>query len=172
MVRKSFLKSLNDEELTLLDKLEDIIFYNDAVIFIRHIARFLKRLPIWIKLCWNTESWNYESIYDILEMELKDMKKAQDVDTWHIPHEVKRRSQQIALVLAHLDRFRNPFDYFDYPESKMVRTDHEYNGQPTYTLKFIDEDGEERFKKFHDLEVKHYEKFWKLLKKWHRGWWT
>lgn len=46
------------------------------MIFLRHLGRFLKRLPKWLKLCWRTENWDYESIYDFIEMQLKEMKKA------------------------------------------------------------------------------------------------
>ena len=172
MVKKSFLKSLTDEEITIMDKIEEILFYNNFAIFIRHTIRFFNRLPKWLGLCWKTENWDYEGIYDFIEMQLKEMKKAQDEDTWHVEHETKRRSQQIALVLEHLKRYKNPHDYYDYPESELLPTG-EYKGQTTYTFEFIDkEHGNERFEKFLEKEEKHYNKFWNLLKKWHRGWWT
>lgn len=176
MVRPSFIKSLcidGDDKITIRDWLIEICWYNRLVIFLRHLGRFLRRLPKWLKLCWRTENWDYESIYYFIEMQLKEMKKAQEKDTWHLQSEVKRSIKQINLVLLHLDMFRNSHNYFDFPETETVPTDELYSGQPTYKMKFVDkEHGEEQFKEFIRLEQKHYDKFWKLLKQWHTNWWT
>ncbi len=49
----------------------------------------------------------------------KRNKKAQEKDTWHAPHNVKRAIQQIKCTLAHLDRYRNWTDYYEWPEAHM-----------------------------------------------------
>lgn len=176
MARPSFIKSLcidGDDKMTVKDWLIEICWYNRLMIFLRHLGRFLKRLPKWLKLCWRTENWDYESIYDFIEMQLKEMKKAQEEDTWHLQSEVKRSIKQIDLVLSHLDMFRNSHNYFDYPKTKTVPNGELYNGQTTYKIEFIDKEcGEEQFKEFMRFEQKHYDKFWKLLKQWHTNWWT
>lgn len=176
MVRPSFIKSLNidgDDKMTVKDWLIEIFWYNRPMIFLRHLGRFFKRLPKWLKLCWRAENWDYESIYDFIEMQLKEMKKAQKEDNWHLQSEVKRSIKQIDLVLLHLDMFRNSHNYFDYPKTKTVLNSELYNGQTTYKIEFIDKEcGEEQFKEFMRFEQKHYDKFWKLLKQWHTNWWT
>lgn len=176
MVRPSFIKSLNidgDDKMTVKDWLIEIFWYNRPMIFLRHLGRFFKRLPKWLKLCWRAENWDYESIYDFIEMQLKEMKKAQKEDNWHLQSEVKRSIKQIDLVLLHLDMFRNSHNYFDYPKTKTVPNSELYNGQTTYKIEFIDKEcGEEQFKEFMRFEHKHYDKFWKLLKQWHTNWWT
>lgn len=176
MVRPSFIKSLcidGKNKMTVKDWLIEIFLYNRPMIFLRQFGRFLKRLPKWFKLCWKTESWDYEGIYDFIEMQLKEMKKAQEKDTWHLQTEVKRSIKQIDLVLLHLDMYRNSHKYFELPETKTVPSGELHNGEPTYRMEFVDEEyGEERFKEFLRLEQKHFDKFWSLLKKWHTNWWT
>ena len=108
MVRHSFIKSLDidgDNKMTVKAWLVEIFWYNRPMIFFRRLGIFIQRLPKWLKLCWKTENWDYESIYDFIEMQLKEMKKAQEKDTWHAPHNVKRAIQQIKCTLAHLDRY-------------------------------------------------------------------
>ena len=122
MVRPSFIKSLDidgDNKMTVKARLVEIFWYNRPMIFFRRLGRFIQRLPKWLKLCWKTENWDYESIYDFIEMQLKEMKKAQEKDTWHAPHNVKRAIQQIKCTLAHLDRYRNWTDYYEWPEAHM-----------------------------------------------------
>lgn len=120
MVRPSFIKSLcidGEDKMTIKDRLIEIFWYNRLMMFFRHFGRFLKRLPKWLKLCWKTENWDYEGVYDFIEMQLKEMKKAQEKDTWHTPHGVKRAIQQIKCTLVHLDKYRNWQDYYEWPES-------------------------------------------------------
>ena len=104
-------------------------------------------------------------------MQLPEMLKAQEEDDIHVPSEVNKRIKQIKLVLEHLKRYREPFDYYEWPETHTVPSG-EYKGQTTYRMEFVDADGEEKAQRFHELENKHYEKFWKLFKQWHQGWWT
>ena len=173
MVRKIFIKEISEMNINFWDKVEDKLFYNTFAINIRHFCRFLKRFPNWLKLCWKTEDWDYEGIYDFLEMQLKQMKKAQEEDIWHAQKDVNRSIKQLNLVLEHLKRYRDPFKYYDFPEITLVKSGHMYNGEETYTTKFIDEeDGQKKFDYFEKMEQKHFDKFWNLLKKWHKNWWT
>lgn len=168
MVRKSFIKELEGKELNMWDTIEDILLYNKVVTEIRHFHRFLKRLPKWLKLCWKTENWDYEGIYYFFEMQLSELIKAQEEDTWHVPDEVRARVKQIKLVQEHLKRYMDPFKYYEWPKTEFIKTDHE-----TYKMEFVDkEHGQEKADFFHAMEKKHFNKFWDLIKKWHTGWWT
>ena len=170
-MRQLFVKQILAKEITCFDRILDYICYNPVSIPIRHFFRFLKRLPKWLRLCWKTENWDYEGIYDFIEMQLPEMLKAQEEDDIHVPSEVNKRIKQIKLVLEHLKRYREPFDYYEWPEIHTVPSG-ECKGQTTYRMEFVDADGEEKAQRFHELENKHYEKFWKLFKQWHQGWWT
>ena len=176
MARPSFIKSLcidGDDKMTTKDWIIEIFCYNRLMIFLRHVGRFFQRLSKRLKLCWKTENWDYESIYDFIEMQLKEMRKAQEKDAWHVQSEVKRSIKQIDLVLLHLDMYRNSHNYFDFPETETIPSGDLYNNEPTYKMEFVDKEyGEEKYKEFIRLEQKHYDKFWNLLKKWHKNWWT
>lgn len=166
MVRKSFIKALNDEEMTLWDNLHDLIFHNEPLIFFRHIGRFLKRLPSYLKLCWRDESWDYEGLYNYIEFFGKERIKALEEDTWHTQHCTKRAIQQIKCTLGHLDRFRNWTKYWDWPEPI-----HKKLPNGCYTLEYKPED-EPQCELVHRMEEKHYKKFWDMLRKYHNNWWT
>lgn len=167
MVRKSFLKSLNDEKLNLFDIIEDKLLYNPIAIWIRHVFRFMKRLPKYLRLCWINESWDYEGIYNFIEMFLKELYQAQLEDTWHVPRETRRRALQIKCTLEHLDRFRNWPNYYEWPEHKTEQLE---NG--CYTIVYDDPKAQDMIDVVHKMEQKHYDKFWNMLKKYHTGWWT
>ena len=66
MVRKAFIKSLYNQDLTLWGNIEDKILYGKFGCFIRHFIRFIKRLPKWIKICWNQEDWDIGYLYDLI----------------------------------------------------------------------------------------------------------
>lgn len=170
MVRKLFLKSLTDSELTIWDKLEDIIFYNKFSCFLRHLFRFLKRLPKWIKICWNQEDWDIAYLYDLIEIKLKEFLKAQEEDTWHVPKETKRRAKQIRICLAYFDRYRNWPNYYDYPMDDIYHEKAE-DGLGYY-MKHSSSINEAKRKGAHKYEKFNYEMFWKRFLQWHQGWWT
>ena len=67
---KIFKTSLNWWERIL-----DFIFFNKVSCFFRHSYRFIKRLPNYIKLAWDQETWDYEYLYDLIEMKLKELLK-------------------------------------------------------------------------------------------------
>ena len=166
MVRPSFIKGLKDEELTLWEIIYEGIWYCKPMIFLRKIGRFLKALPDYIKICWNNEDWDYEGIYNFIEMYLKRLRKCISEDTWHTEHCVKREIQQIDLVLAHLDRYRNWPNYYEWPEPI-----HQENENGTYSIIYREED-KPKCELVHKMETKHYEAFWRLFKKYHSNWWT
>ena len=170
MVRKAFIKSLYNQELTLWENIEDKILYGKLGCFIRHLIRFIKRLPKWIKICWNQENWDYNYLYDLIEIKLKEFLKAQEEDTWHVPKETKRRARQIKICLAYLDRYRNWTDYYDYPMEDIYFEKAE-DGLGSYlrhksSINEAKRKGADKYEKFN------YGMFWKRFLQWHQGWWT
>lgn len=170
MVRKAFIKSLYNEELTLWENIEDKILYGKFGCFIRHFIRFIKRLPKWIKICWNQEDWDVAYLYDLIEIRLKDFLKAQEEDTWHVAKETKRRAKQIKICLAYLDRYRNWTDYYNYPMEDIYFEKAE-DGLGSY-LKHKSSINEAKRKGSYKYEEFNYNMFWKRFLQWHQGWWT
>lgn len=149
----------------------NFIFYNNVSCFFRHVGRFLKRFPKYIKLAWYQETWDYEYLYDLIEMKLQEFLKAQEEDNWHVEKETKRRAKQIRICLAYLDRFRNWTKYYDYPMDDIEWIDsskHKGCKQMIHTNKR----NEIKRKGVHAYEKFNYDMFWKRFLQWHQGWWT
>lgn len=134
------------------------------LIFLQHLLRFFKRLPKWIKLCWQQENWDYEYLYDLIDMKLNEFLVAQQEDTIHLPKETKRRVKQIKICLNYLHRFRNWTEYYDYPIEDIYFD----NNRLKYTSKYNE------LKRYHvHAYIKfNYDMFWKRFLQWHQGWWT
>ena len=82
-------------------------------------------------------------------MQLKEIKKAQEKDTQHEPHSVKRAIQQIECTLAHLDRYRNWQNYYEWPEShteECKEEDPKYG--KLYHIVYDDQKAEEKTNQF------------------------
>lgn len=157
--------------LNLWEKILDFIFYNKLSCFLSHFGRFIKRLPKYIKLAWDQETWDSEYIYDLIEMKLKELLKAQEEDTCHVKKETKRRAKQIKICLAYLDRYRNWVDYYDYPMDDIKWIDSpDYKGckQMIHT----NNRNEIKRKGAHAYEKFNYDMFWKRFLQWHQQWWT
>ena len=150
MVRKVFIKNLYNEELTFWENIEDKILYGKLGCFLRHLFRFLKRLPKWIKICWNQENWDYNYLYDLIEIKLKEFLKAQEE--------------------AYLDRYRNWPNYYDYPMDDIYHEKAE-DGLGYY-MKHSSSINEAKRKGANKYEKFNYEMFWKRFLQWHQGWWT
>lgn len=159
------------ETLNWREQILDGICYSKIGIFIQHIFRFIIRLPKYIKLAWKQEDWDYEYLYDLIEMKLKEFLKAQEEDTWHVEKETKRRAKQIRICLAYLDRYRNWPDYYDYPTDDIKSIDSPDGSgykRRISTNKYneIKRKGADTYEKFN------YDMFWKRFLQWHHGWWT
>lgn len=161
---KIFKTSLNWWESIL-----DFIYFNKMTCFLRHLFRFFKRFPKYIKLAWEQETWDYEYLYDLIEMKLKELLKAQEEDTWHVEKETKRRAKQIRICLAYLDRYRNWTNYYNYPLDDL-RFEPTENGCSRIvhdnTYNEIRRNGVHAYVKFN------YDMFWKRFLQWHQSWWT
>ena len=127
--------------------------------FIRHLKRFIKRLPSYIRLAWKQENWDYEYMYDIIEFKMKELYQGLCEDTWHDKHEVNRCKLQIKVCLRRLDNYRNWDTHVDFPTDDLVSKE----------TSFVNR---EKRKKAFDYKIKNYNKFWSDLIKWHQNWWT
>lgn len=169
MIRPSFIKSLSNTEMTIKDYITEAIWYNSFSCFLRKVGRFILRLFRWLPVLWNQEDWDYEYIYDLLEMKMKELRKDMSKDTWHEQKGVQKRIKQIGICLKRLDMWRNWPEYYNYPTDDIVHT-------PTkdgcYRLDYTSEENEKQRLGAIDFEQKNYDKFWKDFLAWHRGWWT
>lgn len=165
MIRPSFIK----DDLSLKDYIVGALCYNDFSCFLRRTGRFILRLFRWIPVLWNQEEWDYEYIYDLLEMKMKELYENMSQDTWHEQKGIKKRLKQIEVCLERLDRWRNWPNYYDYPMDDIVHVPVE-NG--CYKLEYTSEENEKQRLGAIKFEQKNYDKFWKNFLDWHRGWWT
>lgn len=171
MVRPSFIKALKEDEnnISIKDWVEDILWYNKFSCFLRKSGRFVKRLGRWIPVLWNQEDWDYEYIYDLLIMKMKELKENMSKDYWHDQKEVQRGIKQIDICLKRLDMYLNWTDYYDYPMEDIY---YEPTLDGCVKMCYSSEENEKQRAGALDFEEKNFNKFWKDFIKWHRGWWT
>lgn len=165
MVRPSFLK----DNLNLKEKIIEFLLYNEFSSFLRRLKRFILRLFRWIPVLWNQEEWDYEYVYDLLEMKMKELRENISKDTWHESRGVKKRIKQIDVCLRRLDMWRNWTEYYEYPTDDIIHTPTD-NG--CYKLEYTSEKNEKQRLGAIKFEQKNYDKFWKNFLAWHQGWWT
>ena len=165
MIRPSFMKKV----MSLKDWIIEIVWYNRFVCWLRKIGRFLLREIRWIPVLWNQEDWDYEYMYDLLEMKMRELRKDMSKDYWHDQTYVQRGIKQINICLARLDRWRNWPKYYDYPMNDIY---HEPTENNCYAIKYSSEENEKQRLGANAFEEKNYNKFWKDFLAWHQGWWT
>ena len=169
MVRPSFLKSLTDSSMNMKDYIVEFLLYNDFSSFLRRVGRFISRLFRWIPVLWKQEEWDYEFIYDHLELKMRELRDNISKDVWHDPKEVRKGIKQIDICLQRLDRWRNWTKYYDYPMD-----DIKYEEVEGGFLSPVSTNSEKEKQRLGAIvfEQKNYDKFWKDFLAWHRGWWT
>lgn len=156
------------DKLNWWENILDFIFYNKVSCFLRHVGRFLKRLPKYIGLAWTQETWDYEYLYDLIEMKLQELLKAQEEDTWHVEKGTKRRAKQIKICLAYLDRYRNCENYIEFPNEPL-----EFEPCKNGCSRLKENAARTRAcKKANSFEKFNYDMFWKRFLQWHQHWWT
>lgn len=165
---------VTDEKETWKDKVEEffseVFFYNALSRNIRKIWRFICRVIRWLPVLWNQEEWDFEYIYDLLAMKMKELKKDMSKDTWHDQTGVQKGIKQIDICLARMDRWRNWPDYYDYPMEDIYSVP--VDGGKFYQMHYYSEENEAQRMGAITFEQKNYDKFWKDFLAWHRGWWT
>lgn len=174
MIRPSFIKSLNIDgfsKMRIKDWAVEIFWYNRFSCFLRRVGRFILRLGRWLPVLWNQEEWDFEYIYDLLIMKMKELRKDMSKDYRHDQKCVQRSIRQIDICLARLDRYRNWPDYYDYPMEDIYHEPSE-DVEGCYVMKYASEKNEQQRLGAIDFEDKNYKKFWKDFVKWHGNWWT
>lgn len=157
------------QKRTIKDSIIEIIWHNRLTCFLRKLGRFILREIRWISVLWNQEDWDFEYMYDLLEVKMKELRKEMSKDIWHDQKVVQRSIKQIDICLARLDRWRNWIKYYDYPIDDII---HVPTADGCYTLKHTSEENEKQRLGAIDFEQKNYDKFWKDFLAWHQRWWT
>ena len=152
------------------DWVVETVCFNTISRFLRRLGRFILREVRWIPVLWNQEDWDFEYMYDLLEMKMKEIRKDMSKDIWHNQKVVQKSIKQIDICLARLDRWRNWTNYYYYPTNDIY-------SEPTedgkyYVQKYASEENEKQRLGALTFEQKNYDKFWKDFLAWHRGWWT
>jgi hypothetical protein len=129
--------------------------------------RFIFRLFKWIPILWNQEDWDYDYLYDLIVVKLKEIRSCMEEDTIHVGME--KRVRQIDICLAYLDRYRNWTDYIEYPMDDIKSVKCEDN---LFRLIPTNSHNEAKRKLIRHYEEFNYKMFWKRFLQWHRGWWT
>ena len=170
MVRPIFVKSLNtDNKITIKDWIEEIIYYNQPVVFLRKVGRFIKRLHRWLPVLWDQEEWDYSYIYDLLIMKMKELKSDMSKDYWHDQKEVQRSIKQIDICLKRLDNYLNWTEHYYYPMEDIY---YESTEDGCVKMCYASKRNEKQRLGAIDFEEKNFKKFWKDFIQWHRSWWT
>ena len=170
MIRPSFLKDVLESKMTLKDWIVEIICFNSFSSFLRKLGRFIVREIRWLPVLWNQEDWDFEYIYDLLEIKMKELRRNMSKDYWHDQKSVQKGIRQIDICLKRLDMWRNWTSYYEYPMDDIYH-------EPTedgkyYVVKYASEKNEKQRLGAIDFEKKNYDKFWKDFLAWHQGWWT
>lgn len=169
MIRPLFLKEIQELPMTFKDWVVEIMCFNSVSRFLRRLGRFILREVRWIPVLWNQEDWDFEYMYDLLEMKMKEIRKDMSKDIWHDQKVVQKSIKQIDVCLARLDRWRNWTKYYEYPIDDIY---HEPTKNGCYILKYSSEENEIQRLGANSFEQKNYDKFWKDFLAWHQGWWT
>lgn len=171
MIGPSFIKALKEDKnnISIKDWVEDVFWYSKFSCFLRKSGRFVKRLGRWLPVLWNQEDWDYEYIYDLLIMKMKELKEDMSKDYWHDQKEVQRGIKQIDICLKRLDMYLNWTNYYDYPMEDIY---YEPTSNGCMKMCYSSEENEKQRAGALDFEEKNFNKFWKDFIKWHRGWWT
>ena len=170
MIRPSFIKEIKKLPITFVDWVIEAVFFNSISCFIRKLWRFVKREIRWVPVLWNQEDWDYEYIYDLLKVKMKELRKDMSKDYWHDQKSVQKSIKQIDICLKRLDMWRNWTNYYEYPMDDVYSEpteDGEY-----YVMKYASEENEKQRLGALIFEQKNYDKFWRDFLAWHRGWWT
>lgn len=152
-----------------VEDIKEFIIHNRVSSEIRRVGRFICRIIRWIPVLWNQEDWDYEYLYDLIEVKMKELRKDMSKDVWHDQKVVRDGVRQIDICLARLDRWRNWPNYYDYPMDDIYYVPTKNNCKEMH---YYSEENEKQRWGALEFEKKNYDKFWKDFLRWHRGWWT
>ena len=169
MIRPSFMKTIDCEDMTFWDKIQEAVLFNPVSSSIRRNFNSLRRLIRWTPVIWNQYDWDYEGIYDVLEQKMKDLYKDLKKDVWHDPKEVQKCLKQIQICLKRIAVIKNWTDFYDYPIDDI---DWEPTEDGYQRMIHTSEANEKERQRISQRIDNNHKKFWKDFLEWHENWWT
>lgn len=138
----------------------DIGFYG-----IRKFGRFIRRIIRWLPVLYKQEDWDYDYLYDLIEIKLKELRECLRKDDIHVNSD--KYVKQISICLEYLDRYRNWDNYIKLPTKAFWVKEWQINFSDStrnkYSKKFA--------KHLTSYADDNYDMFWKRFLQWHRNWW-
>jgi len=133
---------------------------------LRKFGRFINRLYRWISVLWKQEEWDYEYLYDVMQIKMEELLKCLKEDKLHL--NAGKRAKQLAICLEYFKRMRNPEDYVYIPVedvtfAKLPNGSSEMKMTPYFSR---------QCKKCREFEKFNYDMFWKRFVQWHTKWWV
>ena len=144
-----------------LDEMYDEVFGNKVIRFCRHVVCFTKRLYHYIPAIWKDDDYEFDSCVLYLKVKMEKLKDKLEKDTYY--RDSPKRAKQIQIVLNHLDRWINVYNYID-PYLKGVDIKLE-NGRMT-----ISPEQKRLIKQNIRIEEENRKQFWHYLTKWCGRW--
>lgn len=145
----------------------------------------VKNLIKYFKVIWNDRDWDYEYLYDLLEVKLKNMQKYfANNKVWSASAE--KDAENIEYALYSLNKLRDEegihneaFYDFDitYPDFELKITSEPSEDYPGYSkLIFHDTEKQSRlsskcFRKQYELKKQRHNEFWNFMRDHIQGWW-
>ena len=133
--------------------------------YIKKSERFAKRLIRWIPVLWEQEDWEYEHIYDVMQLKMEEILECIKRTSTHL--DAKKTARQLAICLEYLKRMRHPDDYIEYPSNGLeyVKTSDNLLSIKISTHFNIQCKKCKEFEKFNE------DMFWKRFLQWHKKSW-
>lgn len=134
---------------------------------LRKFGRFIIRLFKWLPVLWKQEDWDYEYMYDLMQIKMEALLECVRKDDIHL--NADRTARQISICLEYFKRMRNPEEYVYIPTEQVtfVKSDSDNLTQMKTTKYFS-----RQCKKCNSFEKFNYDMFWKRFVQWHRKWWV
>ena len=131
---------------------------------LRKFGRFIIREIKWIPILWKQEDWDYEYIYELMEVKMKELRECLRQDDMHVDSD--KYARQISICLAYMDRFRNWDHYIkNSNEDKYVSLSEQIRSKKgLYQRKAS-------VKRILAFENDNFNMFWKRFVQWHKQWW-
>ena len=130
---------------------------------IRKFGRFIVRIIRWMPIIWKQEDWDFEYMYDLLEIKMKDIQNCLRKDKLHVGSD--KHVREISICLGYMDRYRNSDKYLEKPAyAKHMEVEDILTNLGEYRITSF-------ANKYINFEKENFRMFWKCFVKWHTNWW-
>ena len=131
---------------------------------LRKFGRFIIREIKWIPILWKQEDWDYEYIYELMEVKMKELRECLRQDDMHVDSD--KYARQISICLAYMDRFRN-WDHYvkDYNENRYASLSVQIRSKKDLYKR------KASVRRMIAFETDNFNMFWKRFVQWHKQWW-